>query len=252
MTLSLDTVRDLLRTMPDRQAKLGVIYETLPPTRCRRRTSCCSLLPEMPLVESLTLFSCLATLPGDARLDLLRKILSWFFLNPVQITTCPFLAGHDCLIYRDRFFGCRAYGLWSPAYYETLSTANRQAKTHIRQQWRNLGVELPEAVIQFQVPYCRNVEPAGENRTDDRVIQEAWDRVVQLSEQLAPWHQIFQEHYFFDPAFLVASLLFGMNRAVRLKYNIVRGIVAGDRSLLDMVLEETSDPFDALVADRTG
>lgn len=237
----------MLHTLPGRQTKLGGIYEVLPPTRCRRRTSCCALLPEMPLAEALTVFSCLAALPGDARMDLLRKILRWYFLNPVQIMTCPFLTGQDCLIYQDRFFGCRAYGLWSPAYYEELSAPNRQAKTYLQQQWRNLGVELPETVINFQVPYCRDVAPAGDQQVDDKTIQATWDRVMKLSEQFAPWHHVFQEKYFSDPAFLVASLLFGIYRSVRLKFDIVKDIVAtGNRNRLDMVLEEMTDPFDAL------
>ena len=244
MTFSLETIRELLQALPDRRQILEEIYAQLPPARCQRRTSCCALLPEMSLAEAVTIFSILAHLPPTARRDLVRKILTYFLLNPVEIMTCPFLVEQDCLIYQDRFFGCRAYGLWSAGYYEELTTANKQAKTYLLQQWRNLGVELPTAVIHYQLPYCRHVVVSGDQVVDDGMIQAAWDEVLELSEQFAPWHRVFQEKYFSDPAFLIASLVFGTKNAVQLKFDIVRDIVAtGDRNRLNRALEEMTDPL---------
>jgi Fe-S-cluster containining protein len=70
------------------------------------------MLPEMTLVEALPVIRRLVEMAATMRNRLIKKIIGHFFLNPVEITSCPFLEGQECLIYPDRFFGCRSYGLW--------------------------------------------------------------------------------------------------------------------------------------------
>ena len=154
-----------------------------------------------------------------------RALIRSFFLNPVEISSCPFLDGQDCLIYQDRFFGCRAYGLWSWQYYEKQAARSRQAKQLSQKQWQGLGVLLPQEVINYSLPYCPHVKLKGNISVDDEMIQKALDAIEGFSGQLSPWHETFRQVYYSDMSFLVASLVFGIKEAIRLKFEIVRDVM---------------------------
>jgi hypothetical protein len=225
----------LARSLPQRQALQG-LYARLPATRCRRRTHCCALLPEASLVEVLAALAAIQEFPSERRLDLLKKAIRYFLVNPLEITSCPFLEGADCLIYADRFFGCRAYGLWSPEEYERRSEANRQAKRGLGEQWLRLGVRLPAAVLDFQVPYCREVEPAV-GPGEDRELIAAEEAIEKIADQLGPEANRFRNLYFSDLSILLAGLLLGVPEALRLKFTLVQeGRRTGSRNGLEKAL----------------
>jgi Fe-S-cluster containining protein len=200
------------------------------------------MLPEMTLVEALAAIQRLVDMAPAMRRRLMKIIVGYFFLNPVEITSCPFLDGQDCLIYQDRFLGCRAYGLWSRGYYEKLAARSREAKRYLQKQWENLGVSLPQKVIDFQVPYCLYVETDGHAVTDDEMLLYASDRIETLSRHFSQWHQSFRQRYFSDLSFLLASLVFGVTEVVQMKFAMVSDIVTtGNRAILDRMVGELPD-----------
>jgi hypothetical protein len=224
--------------------ELKETYALLPATRCRRKAYCCSMLPEMTLVEALPIIQRLVDMAPAMRRRLLQKIISYFFLNPVEITSCPFLEGQDCLIYADRFFGCRSYGLWSQAYYEKLAASDRKAKIYLQKQWKNLDVSLPKKVIDFQVPYCRRVKTNDHAFIDDKTLLHVSDTIESISTRFSQCHQSFLQKYFCDLSFLLAALVFGHTTAVQIKFNVVYDIVnAGNRKRLDSIIEDLPDLF---------
>jgi hypothetical protein len=155
---------------------------------------------------------------------------------------CPFLNGKDCLIYKQRYFGCRAYGLWSKEYYEKLAESSCQVKKHIQRQWEILGIFLPQKVIDFQVPYCVNVKTDGHTMINDDFLLNISNRIENLSQHLSHWHQSFRQQYFSDLSFLLTSLVLGVNDSVRIKFAIVSDIVTkGDKSRLDRIVDELPD-----------
>jgi hypothetical protein len=77
-------------------------------------------------------------------------------------------------------------------------------------------------VVDFGIPYCREVEAEAITTIDDGVLNNIWDAVNKLSKQLSPWHRIFQQKYFGDLSFLFSALAFGFNEALQLKYTVVR------------------------------
>jgi Fe-S-cluster containining protein len=240
-------IRDLLaRSLPQRQA-LRDLYARLPVTRCRRHTRCCSLLPETSLPEALAALAGLRQFPPDRCRNCLKRLVRYFLVNPLEITSCPFLEGADCLIYEDRFFGCRAYGLWSPEEYRRRAEAGRQAKKNLGEQWLRLGVRLPAAVIDFQVPYCRETEPTEENAVNDQGLIDVEEAIEEISEQIHPESGYFRDRYFSDPSFLVAGLFLGVPEALRLKFTLVReGLRTGNRQPLEEALRDlelTGDPL---------
>ena len=218
------------------------VYRLLPETRCRRRSLCCSLLPEMTLLEALTAVGRLAAMAPAVRMEVTRGFIRYFLMNPVELSSCPFLLGNDCRIYQERFFGCRTYGLWSRPHYEGEAARNRKVKEFSRKQWEHLGVRLPRQVLEVQVPYCPHVEVAGDGVVADALLLAAQGRLDELSGRLGPWHKVFRTAYFADVSFLLASLAFGLREAVATKFSLVRDLMMGeDRERLIAILEEVPD-----------
>ena len=247
MTFSPRIIKELLQTSDPQIKVLKESYARLPTTRCRRRTHCCAMLPEMTLVEALPVMRWLGEIAPDMRKRLIQRFIEYFFLNSVEITSCPFLEGQECLIYPDRFFGCRSYGLWSRAYYEIISTRDRKAKKHLKEQWKRLGVSLPKNVVDFQVPYCMCVETAGPQVIDDQRLLEVSDAIEANSAGFSSWHQSFGRRYFSDLSFLISALTFGYEQAVKTKFILVRDMVrTGDRTKLGNIIQEVPDLCEAL------
>jgi Fe-S-cluster containining protein len=240
--ITVQTINDLLQTRFPLFEELRTAYDLLPPTRCRRKTQCCSLLPEMTLIEALAALHQIKSFPPPLRLQITQKLVRYFFLNAAEISACPFLQGDACRIYADRFFGCRAYGLWSAAHYETIAAGSRQAKKNLQHQWQTLGVTLPPDVTDYCVPYCPDVHVVGEEKINDAILLKTADRIESLSGNLDRWHQSFQTTYFKDLSFLAASLLLGVTQAVRLKFTVVRDrLTTGSRRDLKRIIEEVAD-----------
>jgi Fe-S-cluster containining protein len=181
VTFFREAIQQLLTGSTTQRIELKEAYEELPGTRCQRRTDCCSLLPEMNLLEALAAIQMLVKMAPKQRLQVCRRMLSYFFLNPVEIISCPFLQGQDCLIYENRFFGCRAYGLWSKQYYEEQAEGSRQAKQLSQTKWKGLGVRLPQPVVDFCLPYCPYVELEEGVQVDDDMILHISDAIETLS-----------------------------------------------------------------------
>jgi Fe-S-cluster containining protein len=244
---SVTVIDDLLENTQVLRKELGEAYDTLPSTMCKRKTECCSLMPEITILEALDAIQNLIAMPNNMRLLMYKKIVRYFMTNPVEVTKCPFLEGEECLIYRNRFFGCRAYGLWSKEYYENLSERSRHMKIHIREAWEKMDVHLPKEIIEFQVPYCTDVMPTGKTAIHDDLILSVAETVENLSRQCARWHYIFKETYFSDLSFFLTSLFFGFNDAILLKFNVVSDILKNEnRESLDDILDKIPDIFQGI------
>ena len=244
MAFSREVIRELLAGSAEQRLALKETYAQLPSTHCRRRTHCCSLLPEMSLVEALTAVQLLVDIAPKQRLQVSKQLLRYFFLNPVEILSCPFLEGNDCLVYLERFFGCRAYGLWSRKYYQKQAKLSRQAKLLGQQQWQRLGVALPQEVVDFQLNYCPHVKAEGDVSVNDELLVQTSDVIDSISAQLIPWHDQFRQEYFSDLSFLLASTSLSLQQAIQLKFEIVRDILrTGNRDKVEHTIDKLDDFF---------
>ena len=241
----MDLIQDinhLLKNSISQRLKLDGVYACLPATKCRRQTTCCMMLPEITLIEALVALDRIKKMDASGQMQILEKLLKYFFLNPVEIRSCPFLDDQSCLIYADRFFGCRAYGLWSRNAYEKLSSRSQAAKGHLQKQWANLGVMLPDAVTGFQVPYCPYVEITEGNEISDRKLDEIAERIDLISRQFSREDNAFRRHYFLDLSFLVATWTYGYTKAVELKFAFVKDFLSsGNRAELDNMITDISN-----------
>jgi len=201
----------------------------------------------MGLVEALTAVQLLIDMVPGQRHQLSSRMIHYFFLNPVEILMCPFLEDQECLIYQDRFLGCRAYGLWSKGYYQQQAEHSRQAKRLSQEQWQRLGVSLPQAVVDFHLPYCPYVEVEGEVPVDDEHLLHASDTIEAISGQLAPWQDSFRQRYFSDLSFLLVSNVLGSQEAIQLKFEIVRDILStGNHEKIEDIVGKLDDLFEDL------
>ncbi|CAB1078022.1 hypothetical protein JY97_14180 [Alkalispirochaeta odontotermitis] len=242
--ISAATIHKLLASSIADIAELKTIYGRLPNTRCERKTHCCAMLPESTILEALTAFNRLRQEPAALRQRTLKKMVAYFFVNPAQITACPFLVKKQCVIYEDRFFGCRSYGLWSPQHYEKMARENRRMKSAFRLQWQRLGISLPDEVIDFQQPYCLDVTRIHGTDTDDKALVRLASDIEALSSRLSPWHQAFSRSYFADLSFLTSAMIFDVDLLLKMKVEIVREYVStGTSKLLNDNLEDVSDFF---------
>ena len=249
MTFSREVIRELLAGSTEQRLALKETYAQLPSTRCRRRTHCCSLLPEMSLVEALTAVQLLVYMVPGQRHQLSSRMIHYFFLNPVEILMCPFLENQECLIYQDRFLGCRAYGLWSKGNYQQQAEHSRQAKRLSQEQWQRLGVSLPQAVVDFHLPYCPYVEVEVEVPVDDDHLLHTSDTIEAISGQLAPWHDSFRQGYFSDLSFLLVSNVLSSQKAIQLKFEIVRDFLrTGNNERVDEIVGKLDDFLRDLMA----
>ena len=248
MTFSIEITQQLLAESTNQRLALIEAYARLPSTNCRRRTCCCSLLPEMNLLEALSAVHQLLEMEPEYRLLINKRLLRYFFLNPVEILSCPFLEGHNCLIYRKRFFGCRAYGLWSEEHYREKVELSRQTKTLSQREWQRLGVSLPQEVVDFHLDYCPYVELEGDALVDDKLLLQTSDRIEAISGQLLPWHDRFHQEYFSDLSFLLASISLGLQRAVQLKFEIVRHTLStGKKERVERMVDKLDDSLANLI-----
>ena len=229
-------MKDIEKIRPE----LDSIREQIPQTYCDRRTSCCALLPEMTFVEAGVIMKQIELLNRDDRNELLRKIMAYYFLNPVMILGCPFLEGKNCCIYQDRPFGCRAYGLWSFGHYRRRQEQGLSGKKQVRRSWEQLGVILPKAVTAFSLPYCRSVRPLPGVDLDDRGLVDLENEIQSLDRNLPVPAREFSKRYYNDLSFLVTADLIGYDSALRNKVAIVKEYLAAGTSpgleyLLDKV-----------------
>lgn len=240
--MDLQDINNLLENSISQRRQLLELYTLIPVTNCHRRTSCCMMLPEMTLIEALVALDRIKKMAAPRKTQILQNLLKYFFLNPVEITACPFLEDPKCLIYPDRFFGCRAYGLWSHATYDKLSTQKQTAKQHLQKQWTNLGVTLPETVTGFEVPYCPYVEIADGGKINDQQLDEIAENIDALSQHFGKADKTFRHNYFLDLSFLIASCAHGYTKAVQFKFAFVKNFISiGNRSKLDKMLSSVLD-----------
>ncbi len=217
--------------------RLSAVYGRLPSMRCRMRGLCCQLLPEMSFLEFLGVVRAVNGLDLPVATEATRRLVRYFFVNPVRLTSCPFLENNRCLVYEGRPFGCRAYGLWSPEYYRNRRRETLKGKAVVREAWRRLGIELPTEVADFSISYCRNVRPDPHAAIDDDTLNDFYDEVLDMSAELGDHDESFYRLFLNDASFLAAASVVTHDIALNDKVTVVRETIeAGESRTLSIIL----------------
>ncbi len=204
--------------------RLMSIYQQLPQTTCGRRGDCCGLLPPLAPAEALAWLDRVGRATGAQRAAQCCRLVAHFLLNAAQRRDCPWTRPKACAIYENRFFACRAYGLWSPGAYEKRRRAARERQEQVVRAWQGLGVDLPSEVLAAGPAYCDRVRPLGAPLSD-AALQDLENRVYALAADHAQrgplaWFQG-------DLSFLLAGLALGQDQALSTKLAVTRSLLAG-------------------------
>jgi len=73
--LTIPDLKELIFNSQGQRQGLKNIYSQLPDTSCQRRTLCCSLLPELSLIEALEALDQLRRFPPARRRKLTQRII---------------------------------------------------------------------------------------------------------------------------------------------------------------------------------
>ncbi len=219
----------LLAAAGEWRPELTGLYDRVPATNCDRKTDCCANMPEIEAVEFLNLYLALRDLPDEERERRLVRTVIYFFSNASYIQPCPFLEGQDCLIYDQRPFSCRAYGLWSEGRYREQVEAGREAKENLAQTWQKLGVKLPHEVLSFTLPYCRDVRPV-KGTIDDAGLGAVQADIEALGRRVLDPEGRWPAVYFNDFSFALSAQVLGYQRSLQQKVVITRELIKLDDS----------------------
>ncbi len=228
--------------------RLAAVYGALPATECAREGQCCSLLPPVQPVEMLAWLSALAQEEPKERRQEAAGLVSHFLQNAARRLACPWAREGACARYPQRFFGCRAYGLWSPAAYESRRRAALLAAQGVQRAWAGLGLSLPAEVCAPPPPYCRRVKPLGGGKPDDAALEKLEAELAALGRE-EPWHE-FLGRTGGDLGYLAAGLALGQEACLQAKVAVTRALLAGRgseaRSLLADARQAAADWAEAL------
>ena len=202
-------------------------YRRLPPTRCECETPgmCCRFMPEMTFLEALQWIDAMSRLPSDHRSALIRQFVLFYLITPLRQPGCPFLGkGGECTIYRERPFACRAYGLWGTAIGQARTEQHRDGKKAIIRNWRNLGIQIKEDAVAFEMDYCTRVHSNADRSLTDNDIMAVLNDVYALDDSVGIWRDQFETNYHSDFSYFLTALRFGARKAVLSKIAVIKEI----------------------------
>lgn len=205
---------------------LTEIYVALPATSCARRGACCGVMPPMQPVEILSCLSELDDAEVKDRIALSLDLVRHFLLNATSRLPCPWARESSCAQYERRFFGCRAYGLWSRKAYEARRRQSMEAAKRVQKAWQGMGIRLPAEVCAPPPPYCDQVVPIPGPAIDDEKLDALETRLANMGSD-EPWRG-FLTQCGGDLSYLVAGLALGWQKCLQAKVAVTRALLAGD------------------------
>lgn len=234
--------------------KLRAIYKKVPATTCRGKAACCTLIPEMTFIEAVSAMKLLQDMEIKERKRVLTLMVRYFLLNPVHIMHCPFLHEARCIIYKDRFLGCRTYGLWSEKFYAKSAARSLEARRHIHAAWKRAGINIPAEIREFRVPYCTEVKVTGGRRPDDRTLLKPGRKMAALSEKFSPeMHNMFTSTFYMDLSFWLVSLVKGPNAAAQAKFVAAKqAVTEGKTSIAEDITASVTDLLKGMFQEMEG
>ncbi len=204
--------------------KIQRFYQKLPSTacNCEKPGTCGAFLPEMTLMEAMQWFQVMHQTPETERVNLLRKFVEFYLTNPIRHMGCPFLSKGHCGIYEFRTFACRAYGLWSDKMGQARTQESRDGKQILLEMWQRYGIDMKPDKIVAEMDYCDQVTcQSGADITDDQLMV-ILEEIYLLDQALAELQTKFENQYYSDFSFLMASLALGTKKAVLGKFAVIK------------------------------
>ena len=231
--------------------KIQRLYQQLPETTCacEKPGTCCAFLPEMTMMEALQWFRVIQRMPVAEREVLIRKFVEFYLTNPIRRLGCPFLSKGQCGIYEFRSFACRAYGLWSKSMGQERTQQSREGKMKLVKMWQRYGIDLaPEAIVD-EMDYCDQVGCKSDTKISDTRLMALLQDIYLLDTDLADLQTKFENEYYSDFSFLMASLVLGTKKAILGKFAVIKELSRSEtdkrlKNLLSQIKPDNLIPAD--------
>jgi hypothetical protein len=173
-------------------------------------------------MEALQWFRVMQQMPDAERLALIRKFVEFYLTNPIRHPGCPFLSEGRCGIYEFRALACRAYGLWSKTMGQERTQQSREEKMKLVKMWQRYGIELTPEATAFEMDYCDQVGCKSEIKVSDNRLMAVLQKIYLLDKNLADLQTKFENEYYSDFSFLIASLALSTKKAVLGKFAVIK------------------------------
>lgn len=234
-----DWLQAAVQQAKDRELGSGLesVYKKMPNTLCVRRGECCGLLPPAAPAELLGFLLRLPKLSAGARVATVTRLVHHFIRNAANRLKCPWAKRDSCADYANRFFACRAYGLWSPEAYDQRRQTAHAAQEQVKDAWAGLGIELPEEVLAPGPDYCGSVRPVSGAPLDDKALLDLEADLAALTQDLDGIDELAAHGN--DLSHLMAALVLGTSECLRQKMGYTRATLEGDEHQAQRVLKYT-------------
>jgi len=224
--------------------QLRRIYAGFPETRCENCARCCFESPGVFYIEYLHLSQVLAELPAQRRDELIRRAFRELFFSWIEPErTCIFLESGRCAIYHERPLACRLFGLVPAPERDRAEAQARIAAREEARRLKQLGIEVPEGVIQRALLSCDKVrDTRGNSVTLDPEAIAA--RVARLDVKLLPEQVVIQEFCFRSLPERLGAAAFGDDAIAALRVQLLRRAQCGHsvEHLLALTLSQARLP----------
>ena len=219
---------DALRQWSRAEWRQGLqrVYAALPATACARQGACCGLLPPVQPVEMLAWLGELRQGDEQAGCGQAARLVQHFLQNAAIRLPCPWALPAACARYENRFFGCRAYGLWSAQAYEPRREQSLAAAKTVQAAWQGMGLALPPEVCAPPPAYCAKVRAMDGQEIDDAGLDALETRLAGIGQE-ETWHGLLAG-WGGDLSYLAAGLALGWQECLQAKVLVTRALLWGD------------------------
>jgi len=224
--------------------QLRRIYAGFPETRCENCARCCFESPGIFYIEYLHLFEALTDVPAQRRDELIRRAFRELFFSWIEPEgTCIFLESGRCAIYHERPLACRLFGLVPAPERDRAEAQARMAAREEARRLKQLGIEVPEGVIQRALLSCDKVrDTRGNSVTLDAEAIAA--RLARLDAALLPEQVVIQEFCFRSLPERLGAAAFGEEAIAVLRVQLLRRAQSGHsaQDLLTLAVSQARLP----------
>jgi hypothetical protein len=216
--------------------RLERIYASLPATACARQGACCGLLPPVQPVEMLAWLWERGQGDEQAAGGEAARLVEHFLQNAARRLPCPWAMPDSCARYDKRFFGCRAYGLWSAQAYEPRRAQSLRGAEQVQAAWQGMGVSLPPEVCALPPAYCGKVRPMDGPAIDDDGLDALETRLAGIGRD-EPWHGLLAQCGG-DLSYLAAGLALGWQECLQAKVTVTKALLSDEEQQAQKTLAQ--------------
>jgi hypothetical protein len=105
---------------------------------------------------------------------------------------------------------------------QARTNQSREEKMRLVKMWQRYGIEMvPEAIVN-EMDYCNHVGSKSDIKISDKRLMAVLQEIYLLDKEMADLQTKFENEYYSDFSFLVASLALSTKKAVLGKFAVIK------------------------------